>query len=69
MRRWRDIREFHEKEKIFTCKILRRIKGGMIVDIDGLQGFLPGSQIDVRPIKDFDQYLDQELEVLSLIHI
>ena len=63
MRRWRDIREFHEKEKIFTCKILRRIKGGMIVDIDGLQGFLPGSQIEVRPIKDFDQYLDQELEV------
>ena len=63
MRRWRDIREFYEKEKIFTCKILRRIKGGMIVDINGLQGFLPGSQIDVRPIKDFDQYLDQDLEV------
>ncbi|HIF27189.1 MAG TPA: 30S ribosomal protein S1, partial [Candidatus Marinimicrobia bacterium] len=63
MRRWRDIREFYEKEKIFTCKILRRIKGGMIVDIDGLQGFLPGSQIDVRPIKDFDQYLDRDLEV------
>jgi small subunit ribosomal protein S1 len=63
MRRWRDIREFYEKEKIFTCKILRRIKGGMIVDIDGLQGFLPGSQIDVRPIKDFDQYLDLDLEV------
>ncbi len=63
MRRWRDIREFYEKEKIFTCKIMRRIKGGMIVDIDGLQGFLPGSQIDVRPIKDFDQYLDQDLEV------
>ena len=63
MRRWRDIREFYEKEIIFTCKIIRRIKGGMIVDIDGLQGFLPGSQIDVRPIKDFDQYLDQNLEV------
>jgi len=63
MRRWRDIRKFYEKEKIFTCKILRRIKGGMIVDIDGLQGFLPGSQIDVRPIKDFDQYLDLDLEV------
>ena len=63
MRRWRDIREFYEQEKIFTCKILRRIKGGMIVDINGLQGFLPGSQIDVRPIKDFDQYLDQDLEV------
>jgi len=63
MRRWRDIREYYEKEKTFTCKILRRIKGGMIVDIDGLQGFLPGSQIDFRPIKDFDQYLDQELEV------
>ena len=63
MRRWRDIRECYETGEIFTCKILRRIKGGMIVDIDGLQGFLPGSQIDARPIKDFDQYLDQDLEV------
>jgi len=63
MSRWRDIREYYETGEIFTCKILRRIKGGMIVDIDGLQGFLPGSQIDVRPIKDFDKYLDQDLEV------
>ncbi|GIS73522.1 MAG: hypothetical protein CM1200mP10_30990 [Candidatus Neomarinimicrobiota bacterium] len=39
MRRWRDIREFYEKEIIFTCKILRRIKGGMIVDIDGFKDF------------------------------
>ncbi len=63
MRRLRDIREYYETGEIFTCKIMRRIKGGMIVDIDGLQGFLPGSQIDVRPIKDFDKYLDQDLEV------
>lgn len=63
MRNWRDIRSYYDKGEIFTCKIVKRIKGGMIVDINGLPGFLPGSQIDVRPIKDFDNFLDKEIEV------
>ena len=41
---------------------IRRIKGGMVVDVGVVQAFLPGSQIDVRPIKDFDQFIDQEMD-------
>ncbi len=63
MRRWQDLREIFENQTIFSCKIIRRIKGGMVVDLEGIQGFLPGSQIDVRPIKDFDTLLDTEIEV------
>ncbi|NOZ03922.1 MAG: 30S ribosomal protein S1 [FCB group bacterium] len=62
MRRWKELREVFEKQTTITGKIVRRIKGGMIVDLNTVQAFLPGSQIDVRPIQDFDQYLDQEME-------
>ena len=44
-------------------KIVRRIKGGLIVDLGVVQAFLPGSQVDVRPIQDFDIYLDREIEI------
>ena len=63
MRNWKEIRKYYDTGEIFSCKIIKRIKGGMIVDINGLPGFLPGSQIDVRPIKDFDNYLDKDIEV------
>ena len=63
MRRWQDLKEIFDNQTTFTCKIIRRIKGGMVVDLEGIQGFLPGSQIDVRPIKDFDTLLDSEIEV------
>ncbi len=63
MRRWQNLREIFENQTTFSCKITRRIKGGMVVDLEGIQGFLPGSQIDVRPIKDFDTLLDTEIEV------
>ncbi|MBC8323221.1 MAG: 30S ribosomal protein S1 [Candidatus Marinimicrobia bacterium] len=63
MRRWQDLREIFDNQTTFSCKIIRRIKGGMVVDLEGIQGFLPGSQIDVRPIKDFDTLLDTEIEV------
>ena len=63
MRNWTEIRKYYDTGEIFSCKIIKRIKGGMIVDINGLPGFLPGSQIDVRPIKDFDNYLDKDIEV------
>ena len=62
MRHWQDLREIFENQTTFSGKIVRRIKGGMIVDLEGIQGFLPGSQIDVRLIKDFDQFLDQDME-------
>ena len=63
MRSWKEIRKYYDSGEIFSCRIVKRIKGGMIVDINGLPGFLPGSQIDVRPIKDFDNYLDKDIEV------
>jgi len=63
MRRWKELREYYENNTTFTGKIVRRIKGGMVVDVGVIQAFLPGSQIDVRPVKDFDQYLDKEIEL------
>ena len=63
MRRWRDLQEAFENETIITGTIVRRIKGGLIVDLGIVQAFLPGSQIDIRPIQDFDVYLDKEIEI------
>ena len=59
---WNEIMDVYKNEETIKGKIVRRIKGGMIVDIDDIQAFLPGSQIDVRPVQDFDQYLGQEME-------
>ncbi|MDP7037255.1 MAG: S1 RNA-binding domain-containing protein, partial [Candidatus Marinimicrobia bacterium] len=60
---WKKIRLTFENSEIISCRILRRIKGGMVVDIGEIEAFLPGSQIDIRPVRDFDSYLDKELEV------
>ena len=63
MLRWQSLREAFESEKVITGKIIRRIKGGMVVDLGAVQAFLPGSQLDVRPITDFDIYVDKEIEL------
>ena len=63
MLRWKSLREAYENEKVITGKIIRRIKGGMVVDLGAVQAFLPGSQLDVRPITDFDIYVDKEIEL------
>ena len=63
MRRWREIKEYYANKEIIKGRIVRRIKGGMIVDLNSVQAFLPGSQIDVRPVQDFDKYLDQEIDL------
>ena len=63
MLRWQNLREAYDNEEVITGKIIRRIKGGMIVDLDVVQAFLPGSQLDVRPITDFDLYLDKEIDL------
>ncbi len=64
LRRWQLIEEAHDKGTIVEGTIVRRIKGGMIVDLDigGMEAFLPGSQIDVRPVRDFDTYLEKRME-------
>ncbi|MBO6577319.1 MAG: 30S ribosomal protein S1 [Rhodothermales bacterium] len=63
VRRWRKIESAFENETVLEGTIVRRIKGGMIVELfDGLEAFLPGSQIDVRPVRDFDAYLEKRME-------
>ena len=63
VRRWRKIEDAFENETVLEGTIVRRIKGGMIVELfEGLEAFLPGSQIDVRPVRDFDAYLEKRME-------
>lgn len=59
---WAQIIDAHENETILTGKILKRIKGGMVVDIMGIESFLPGSQIDIRPVRDFDAFVGQTMD-------
>lgn len=59
-RRWNQIRKSFEDEEVINGTIIRRIKGGMIVDLGVVQAFLPGSQIDVKPVMDFDEFVGME---------
>jgi len=61
-RRWTEIRNCFEKEELITGLISRRIKGGMVVDLGVVQAFLPGSQVDIKPVMDFDEFLGVESE-------
>tara|TARA_B100001250_G_scaffold354822_1_gene328909 strand:+ start:683 stop:2590 length:1908 start_codon:yes stop_codon:yes gene_type:complete len=63
MKRWKELNDAFENQTIITGKVIRRIKGGLIVDLEVVQAFLPGSQVDVRPIMDFDIYLDKDIEL------
>jgi len=63
LRRWIELRDIHDTGEIIKGTIVKRIKGGMVVDLKGVQAFLPGSQIDVRPVKDFDRYLNVEMDL------
>ena len=62
MRTWERIIGAYDNGDILQGKITRRIKGGLVVDLMGIDAFLPGSQIDVRPVRDFDQYLGKTME-------
>ena len=61
-RRWTEIRNCFEREELITGLISRRIKGGMVVDLGVVQAFLPGSQVDIKPVMDFDEFLGVESE-------
>ncbi|MEJ5245469.1 MAG: 30S ribosomal protein S1 [Bacteroidota bacterium] len=63
MRIWDDILKLYETQEVTRVKILRRIKGGMVVDLLGIEAFLPGSQIDVRPVRDFDSWVGKNIDV------
>ena len=59
---WDRVNEAHDKSTVVTGFVKCRTKGGMIVDVFGLEAFLPGSQIDVKPIRDYDQYVNKNME-------
>lgn len=59
---WDRVNESLEKDEIITGYIKCRTKGGMIVDVFGIEAFLPGSQIDVKPIRDYDIYVGKTME-------
>ncbi|HSP88716.1 MAG TPA: 30S ribosomal protein S1, partial [Ignavibacteriaceae bacterium] len=59
---WDKVLRAHETGEIIEGKIVKRIKGGMVVDLMGMEAFLPGSQIDIRPIRDFDAFVGQTMD-------
>uniref|UniRef100_UPI0039A4D016 30S ribosomal protein S1 n=1 Tax=Ornithobacterium rhinotracheale TaxID=28251 RepID=UPI0039A4D016 len=59
---WARVNEANETGEIVTGNIKARTKGGMIVDVFGLEAFLPGSQIDVKPIRDYEQFVGKSME-------
>ncbi len=62
MRVWEKIYESLEKGTIISGKIINRVKGGMTVSLSGVEAFLPGSQIDVKPVRDFDALVGQTMD-------
>lgn len=62
LKAWDKVNELHETGEIVNGFVKSRTKGGMIVDVHGIEAFLPGSQIDVKPIKDYDQYVGKTME-------
>lgn len=62
VRAWERINEAFDNDKIMKGYIKCRTKGGMIVDLHGIEAFLPGSQIDVRPIRDYDVFVGKTME-------
>ncbi|WP_276364013.1 30S ribosomal protein S1 [Daejeonella sp. H1SJ63] len=61
-RSWETINEALDQDKIITGFVKSRTKGGLIVDIMGVEAFLPGSQIDIKPIRDYDIYVGKTME-------
>ena len=59
---WAKINEAKEEDLIIQGTVKCRTKGGLIVDVFGLEAFLPGSQVDVKPIRDFDEYVGKSME-------
>lgn len=60
---WDNIQKSFDEDVVIDANVKRRTKGGLIVDIFGIEAFLPGSQIDVKPIRDFDVFVGKRMEV------
>ncbi len=61
-RAWERIVEMHKSGEVVTGYVTSKTKGGLIVDIMGMETFLPGSQIDVKPVTDYDQFVGKTME-------
>jgi len=62
LRMWEKVLDVYKKDETIEGTCVRRIKGGMVVDLNGVDAFLPGSQIDVKPIRDFDALIGRTME-------
>ncbi len=62
MRIWERVTRSYETGEVLKGRCVRRIKGGIVVDLLGIDAFLPGSQIDVRPVRDFDALIGREMD-------
>lgn len=60
---WEKVQKALDNDEVIEGFVKRRTKGGLIVDVFGIEAFLPGSQIDVKPIRDFDIYVNKAIEV------
>lgn len=60
---WENVQKALDNDSVIEGFVKRRTKGGLIVDVYGIEAFLPGSQIDVKPIRDFDIYVNKSIEV------
>src|SRR5574344_2299232 len=70
LKSWDRVNEAFEKQEIINGYVKSRTKGGLIVDVYGIEAFLPGSQIDVKPIRDYDIYVDKimEFKIVKINH-
>ena len=62
IKRWDELKHFCDSEEPVKGKVVKRVKGGLVVDLGVIQAFLPGSQADVQPIKNFDDFIGKEFD-------
>jgi len=62
LKSWDRVNEAFENDEVVKGFVKTRTKGGMIVDVFGIEAFLPGSQIDIKPIRDYDQFVNQNID-------
>lgn len=62
LKTWKRINEAMEEDLVMEGHVKRRTKGGFVVDLQGIEAFLPGSQIDVKPIRDYDAYVGKTMD-------
>ncbi len=66
LRSWQKIEEAEKNGSVLEGVVLHRVKGGFVMDIDGIETFLPGSQVDIKPVQDFDLFVGKTMDVKVL---